>query len=180
MKMKIALVFTALLSVNAFAEDCSTIKLNQGEYGTSFVNGLTLESVDERSVLYKKLVFSDYFNQSMKMVGSDQYQMYEVKTNGDAIKFRNKENVYANREKMGERYRGGVIEVTIKKLPNDEYDISWFKGRTGIGANARNVKYTFDKSLGSRIIDDEDMSMPIRYKATEKSIQRMRGLECGK
>ncbi|EJB8440126.1 hypothetical protein MW344_004783 [Vibrio parahaemolyticus] len=180
MKTKLTLILASIFSLNAMADDCSLVGENQSEYGTSFVNGLTLESIDDRSVVYNELVFSDYYNESMKMVGNDQYQMYEVKQEGSVIKFRNKENQYANRENMGERYRGGVIEVTIERLPNNEYNVSWYKGRTGIGANARNVKYTFDKSIGNRIIDDEDVSMPIRYKATDKSLERLKGLECGK
>ncbi|ATI44266.1 hypothetical protein PQE20_17790 [Vibrio harveyi] len=180
MKTKLTLILAGLFSLNAMADDCAVVHEKQSEYGTSFVNGLTLESIDDRSVVYNELVFSDYYNESMKMVGNDQYQMYEVKEEGSVVKFRNKENQYANRENMGERYRGGVIEVTIEKLPNNEYNVSWFKGRTGIGANARNVKYTFDKSLGNRIINDQDLSMPIKYKATDKSIERLKSLECSK
>lgn len=176
MKLKLLTIIAALSTSTAFAETCEKVQENQNEYGKSFLNGLTLESVDHRTIGYPELKFSDFYNESMQIVGQKQIRMYEVEENGSVVKFKNNYNRYAERENMGEYYKGRTYQVIVEKVSETEFDVSFYKARTEGGA--RSLKYIFDKDMGKNLIQGDDKSMPIRYKATDESLQRVKTLKC--
>ena len=170
---KILTLSTLLVSASSFAMTCEQIEFNKEKYGFSELNGLKLEANDkiDRSVI-NNISFAVGANSTVSLNSAKAFTMYNYQEDGAVMSFETE----IKKDGVG-RYKNklNAFKFVIERVRPYTYDITVFKPRYEGGFREKTVVWD---TPSSKFVQGEDIATPVRYEATEDSIEYRNNFKC--
>ncbi|EKH9208445.1 hypothetical protein NB550_18135 [Vibrio parahaemolyticus] len=170
---KILTLSTLLVSTTSFAMTCEQIEFNKEKYGFSELNGLKLVADDklDRSVI-DNITFAVGANSTVSLNSAKAFTMYNYQEDGAVMSFETE----IKKDGVG-RYKNklNAFKFVIERVRPYTYDITVFKPRYEGGFREKTVVWD---TPSSKFVQGEDIATPVRYEATEDSIEYRNNFKC--
>ncbi|EOV0920133.1 hypothetical protein ACOLNO_002943 [Vibrio parahaemolyticus] len=170
---KIILATTLILSTTTFANTTCKDVERYKEFGTSELNGLTLESKNngDRNT-FNTIDFSFGSNKYVRLAGRKTFLMYNYMEDENVISFESE----ISKDRTG-KFKNplNAFKFVFTRLSEGIYDVEVFEHRYEGSFTKRTVVWD---TMTSNFVQGDDTTTPLRFEATDDSIEARNNFKC--